>query len=150
MAKRIRETDDYARLSAFYKDNGLEIDVRETAPEGTLKNWKYEDEDTKELLAAATLQKRRDCYVLGDLAVTERLRGTGMGKELLQIAEEEVKSLGIKEMWLVGKVPHFYKKFGWTEVEPEVAAKVAPDISRCQSCEDFGATCFPSIMKKVF
>lgn len=144
--KKIKETNDYGRLSAFYQENGLEIEVSETAPEGTLKNWKYEDEDTKELLAAATLQKRDGCYVLGDLAVTEALRGTGMGKALLRTAEEEAKSLGAKEMWLVGKVPEFYKKFDWTEVQRETA----PDISRCQSCDDFGVTCFPSIMKKSF
>lgn len=144
--KKIKETNDYRRLSAFYQENGLEIEVSETAPEGTLKNWKCEDEGTKELLAAATLQKRDGCYVLGDLAVTEAFRGTGMGKALLRIAEDEAKSLGAKEMWLVGKVPEFYKKFDWTEVQRETA----PDISRCQSCEDFGITCFPSIMKKSF
>lgn len=146
MTKTIKETKDYGRLSAFYEENGLEIEVSETAPEGTLKHWKYEDEDTEKLLAAATLQKRDGCYVLADLAVTEELRGTGMGKELLQIAEDEAKALGAEEMWLVGKVPDFYKKFDWKEVERETA----PDISICQSCEDFGTTCFPSIMKKVF
>lgn len=144
--KTIKETDDYARLSAFYEENGLEIEVSETAPEGTLKSWKYEDERTKELLAAATLQKRDGCYVLADLAVKEELRGTGMGRELLKLAEDEAKALGAVEMWLVGKVPAFYSKFGWMETE----RSTAPDISRCQSCQDFGNTCFPSIMKKVF
>lgn len=144
--KTIKETSDYGRLSAFYEQNGLDIDVSETAPEGTLKNWKYEDEETKELLAAATLQKRDGCYVLADLAVKGELRGTGMGKALLKLAEDEAKALGAGEMWLVGKVPAFYSKFGWTETERETA----PDISRCQSCQDFGVTCFPSVMKKIF
>lgn len=143
--KTIKESGEYARLSAFYEKNGLEIEVSETAPEGTLKSWKYEDEETGELLAAATLQKRGGCYVLADLAVKEELRGHGMGKQLLKLAEEEAKALGAGEMWLVGKVPAFYSKFGWMETERETA----PDISRCQSCEDFGVTCFPSIMKKV-
>lgn len=144
--KIIKETSNYARLSAFYEANGLEIEVSENPPEGTLKSWEYIDEETKELFAAATLQKRANCYVLADLAVREELRGSGMGKELLKIAEDEAKALGAGEMWLVGKVPAFYSKFGWTETERETA----PDISRCQSCEDFGTTCFPSIMKKVF
>lgn len=144
--KTIKGTGDFAKLSAFYKDNGLEIEVSETAPEGTLKSWQWEDEKTSELLAAATLQKRDGCYVLADLAVKEELRGSGMGKKLLQIAEDEAKSLGAGEMWLVGKVPAFYSKFGWKEMERETA----PDISRCQTCEDFGVSCFPSIMKKVF
>lgn len=142
----IKETIDFGQLSAFYKENGLEIDISETAPEGTLKSWKCEDEETKELLAAATLQKRDGCYVLADLAVKEELRGSGMGGSLLKLAEDEAKALGAEEMWLVGKVPSFYSKFGWKETERETA----PDISRCQSCDDFGTTCFPSIMKKVF
>ena len=141
---KITETNEYGPLSAFYEKNGLEVEINAEAPQGTLKNWKYEDEESKEVLAAATLQKRKGCYVLGDLAVKEELRKTGLGKTLLKIAEEEAKSLGAEEMWLVGKVPEFYKQYGWAEVD----RAIAPDISRCQSCDDFGVTCFPSIMKK--
>lgn len=142
---RITETDDFRPLSQFYHDNGLEVEIGE-APEGTLKNWRCEEPETGKLLAAATLQKRDGCYVLADLAVCEEKRKTGLGSRLLGIAEEEVIELGGREMWLVGKVPEFYKQFGWTEMNKDES----PDISKCQTCDDFGSTCFPSIMKKVF
>lgn len=143
---RIQETQEFGPLSVFYRDNGLEIEISDRAPEGTIKSWKCEDEESGTLLAAATLQLRDECYVLSDLAVKEELRGTGLGKRLLELAEGEARALGAEEIWLVGKVPAFYRRFAWKEVPRETA----PDISRCQTCDSFGKTCFPSIMKKVF
>lgn len=142
----IRETNDYGKLSAFYVENGLEIDVSDKAPEGTLKNWECLDGETGQFLGAATLQKRDGCYVFADLAVTEKLRGTGIGKALCRIIENAAKNMGAKEIWGCAKVPEFYKKYGWIVID----RNDAPDISRCLNCDDFGVTCHPSIMKKVF
>ena len=72
-------------------------------------------------------------------------RGQGLGSELLAVAEAQAVRLGAKELWLVGKVPDFYRQFHWVEVPREDA----PPISKCLTCDQFQVDCFPSIMRKV-
>ncbi len=141
---RISKATDFLPLSELFHHSGLEVEPSERTPEETLRMWKCEDADTGELLAAATIQYKSGCYVLEHLAVKERCRGTGLGKELLEIAEEELRRQGAKEMWLCAKVPEFYQQYGWIEVPRETA----PQISNCQKCAQFNKSCFPSIMKK--
>lgn len=139
----IRETADFAPLAVLYNASGLEVKPDADAPEGTLKLWRCDSADGN-LLAAATLQKYGESYVLKHLAVDAASRGLHLGERMLGIVEAEVASRGGSEMWLVGKVPEFYKKYGWTVVDPADA----PAISKCQTCPQFEKECFPSIMKK--
>ena len=64
---------------------------------------------------------------------------------MLAVAEAQAVRLGAKELWLVGKVPDFYRQFHWVEVPREDA----PPISKCLTCNQFQVDCFPSIMRKV-
>lgn len=141
---QILETADFSPLAALYHAGGLEVKPTDPVPEGTLKLWRCEDSETHALLAGATLQRTAGCYILKHLAVTEEQRGTGLGKTLLSVVEEEVRRRGGGEMWLVGKVPSFYLQYGWEKVSRENA----PFTSRCLACRQFGVDCFPSVMRK--
>lgn len=141
---KIKVTSDYESLIPFFEENGLELENSENFPIEILKNWRCDDAGSGELLAAASLQKISGHFVLEDLAVREDMRGTGLGKELLRMVEQEAKSMGAEDFWLVAKVPQYYKKFQWQEVPREEA----PDISKCFHCENYKKTCFPSIMRK--
>ncbi|MDY3013601.1 MAG: GNAT family N-acetyltransferase [Evtepia sp.] len=140
----IKETQDFHPLSILYQESGLEVKPSQEPPAGTEKLWRCEENGTGDLLAAATLQKRSGYFVLAHLAVCEPWRGRGLGKILLALAEEEAKARGAQEIWLVGKVPEFYAQYQWETVPREEA----PAISRCLTCDQFQASCFPSIMKK--
>lgn len=138
-----KETSDYYPLSVLFHDSGLEVEIGETVPDGTLMMWRCED-DNGHLAAAAVLAERDGVYVLADIAVDADLRGQGIGEGLLGIVEHCAAAMGADELWLVGKVPEFYLKYAWTKVE----RASAPNISKCLTCGQFGKSCFPSIMKK--
>ncbi len=145
MKYTIRETNDFEELAQLYYDSDLEITLGE-APHGKIiKNWRCTDENGR-LIAGATLMYKGELCVVEYIAVAEDMRGSGLGSELLHIAEEEAKAINVRTLWLCGKVPEFYKKYDWEPVDNESA----PPISVCQDCEDFHVSCFPIIMKKEF
>ena len=141
---QIVPTQFFYPLSQLYHDSGLEVTPSQEAPEGTLALWRCDDPETGALLGAATLQMRAGHFVLAHLAVAEGHRGQGLGAELLAVAETQAARLGAKTLWLVGKVPEYYRQFHWQEVPRDQA----PPISRCLTCEQFQVDCFPSVMCK--
>lgn len=142
---QITPTQFFYPLSVLYHESGLEVTPSQEAPEGTLALWRCDDLEDGSLLGAATLQMRAGHHVLAHLAVAEAARGQGLGSELLAVAEAQAVRLGAKELWLVGKVPDFYRQFHWVEVPREDT----PPISKCLTCDQFQVDCFPSIMRKV-
>ena len=141
---KIQETNDYLELSKLFHDSGLEVEVSSENPPETIKMWSCRDELTGELLAASVLQFKSNCYVLEDLAVLERCRGEGLGKAMMKIALDEAKSIGASEIWGCAKVPEYYLRDGWQEMDRQSS----PEVSHCQSCPQFGKTCFPCIIRK--
>lgn len=139
----LQETSDYRSLAKLYSDGGLEVPSIESPSGEVVKHWKCTD-DTGKLIAGATLLYKGRFCVLEYLAVTEDMQGQGIGAKLLRVVEVEAKTRGIHTLWLCGKVPAFYQKFGWLIVDGESA----PPISLCQNCPDFQITCTPEIMKK--
>ena len=140
----IKETNDYHALSKLFHDSGMEVEVEDVAPQETIKMWRCDNDETGELLAGAVLQFKSGCYVLEDLAVTERYRGKGLGKTMMDIALDEARRLGAEEIWGCAKVPDYYFQYNWQEIDRETS----PEISHCQSCKQFGKSCFPCIIKK--
>ena len=118
---QITPTQFFYPLSVLYHESGLEVTPSQEAPEGTLALWRCDDLEDGSLLGAATLQMRAGHHVLAHLAVAEPARGQGLGAELLAVAEAQAVRLGAKELWLVGKVPDFYRQFHWVEVPREDA-----------------------------
>ena len=142
----IRESHDYEGLSVMFHENGLEIKPGIQRPEHVVNCWECIDSETGQLIGGASLEKRAGEFVVADVAVNQEFRGRQIGVQLMHILEEEILRLGGKQAWLVGKVPGFYKKLGWEVVTREEA----PDISKCFTCDQFGTTCNPEIMKKTF
>ena len=141
---RIKETTEYYPLSELFHNSGLEVKPSDTPPETARKLWRWDDENG--LAGACQVGIRQGYWCLECLAVREDVRGSGIGKALLDLAEEEARSHGAREMWLTGKVPEYYEQFGWVRV----AREDAPAISKCLTCDQFNVDCFPSIMKKLF
>lgn len=141
--RKITETKNFYPLGVLFRACGLEIDDLESPPEGTLAMWRCEDESGA-LLGGANLKRLKGCYILDNLAVQEDLRGNGIGLALMETALEEAKANGAKEIWGCAKVPEYYLSKGWISVPPEET----PEIFHCQTCGQFGVSCFPVIIKK--
>ena len=141
---KIKETNNYLSLSTLFHNSGMEVEIEETTPAENLKMWSCEDTETGRLLGGCVLQYKSDCFVLEDLAVVEDQRCAGIGQKLMQIALDEAVSRGATEIWGCAKVPAYYLSKGWHEMD----RATSPQISHCQSCEQFNSTCFPCIIRK--
>ena len=142
----INESSDYEKLSQFFCDNGLEIEPGIERPENVVKCWECIDTKNNKLIGGASLEKRKEEFVVADMAVASDYRKEKLGTKLMNMLEEEIIEMGGDEAWLVGKTPVFYLKLGWEIVE----RKKAPEILKCFTCSKFGNECNPEIMHKVF
>lgn len=143
MAEKIVYTMDYESLVDLFVKSGLEIYPDDPAPEGLLTCFKMIDEETGERLGAAGIVlNQKNEYILRCVAVEEVHRGKGYGIRLVEKVLEEGKLRGAKRIWLTGKVPEFYKKFGF-EV---VARSEAPFKTKCGECPQYHNGCESEVM----
>ena len=134
---------EYSELVELYEAADLELNDDRSAPGTVIKNWQVIDENGRQIAGASLLEKEGLC-VLEDLAVVEDLRREGLGKELLALEIDRAGEEKYEELWLCAKIPEYYLKFGWEDVDP----LTAPPISMCQDCSKFHKSCFPRIMVK--
>lgn len=140
----IRETDEYYPLSVLCHESGMEVEISHVPAEQMVKMWRMDDAGTGRMLACAALQIRDGVYVLGDLAVREDRRGEGLGKRMQQVVFDEARRRGAKEIWGSAKVPAYYYKLGWEQMD----WGTSPDVAVCcRRCPRRGDTCSPAVIK---
>lgn len=141
----MKETDDFEALVLFFIENGLEYSEGEKASDDLLKCWKlvHGDESDEHLVGAVTLSKREGEYIIDAVAVSKLFRKFKMGKILMEKAIKEVLERGGKRIYIVAKVPEFFKKLGFEIIKREES----PDFSECFHCDQFGNGCNPEVMK---
>ncbi len=143
MAEKIIYTMDYESLVDLFVRSGLEIHPDDPAPEGLLTCFKMIDETTGELLGAAGIcLNHKQEYILRCVAVEEVHRGKGYGIKLVNKVMEEGRARGASRIWLTGKVPEFYKKFGFKVV----ARSEAPFKTKCGECPQYHNGCESEVM----
>lgn len=138
----ISETDEYERLVEMFIRHGLEFSFDEPLPTDLVKCWKAEDENGR-LISGCVLAMRGGEYIIDGISTEPEYRKEKIGGKLLQLALDEVKSRGGKEVYLVAKAPGFFKKHGFGEIP----ATDVPQLFDCLSCPQFQKTCFPEVMK---
>lgn len=142
----IKETQEYYPLSVLFDELDMKIDISRTAPEGTVKMWRMEDAKTGELIAATTLQIRDGVHVLGQLGVQKVHQSKGYGAILQDVVFDEARKMGLTELWGNAKIPEYYYRFGWEEMDWDSSPKISV---RCNECSCRGKTCFPAILRKT-
>lgn len=141
----VKVTTDYYPVSELFYETDLEIPPSHETPEEIVKMWCVEDDNTGELIAAATLEYRDDRYVLAGLASRKGHQKGGYGKKLQEAAFEEVRRLGGTEIWVCARLPEYYKHTGWIEMPwQELTLN-----EQCKKCENYHTTCTPCIAKKI-
>ncbi len=71
------------------------------------------------------------CWHIGRVAVVREWRGKGLGKAIMERAEEEIRLLGGTRAELSGqvRVADFYRKLGYTQVGGEYLDEHCPHIA---------------------
>ena len=140
----IRETEEYEKLVPFFIENELEFteEDAEEVPTDLVKCWQITDEEDK-LVGAFVLAKREGEYICDGIAIDARLRGTGLGGELLALGIEETRARGGDRMFLVARAPEFFRKNGFVTVPRQEA----PNFFECLTCPQYGITCHPEVMR---
>lgn len=141
---RISETEEYEKLVPFFIENELEFteEDAEEVPTDLVKCWQITDEDGT-LLGAFVLAKREGEFICDGIAIDEKLRGTGLGTELLRLGLEETAGQGGERMYLVARAPEFFRKNGFVTVPREEA----PNFFECLTCPQYGVSCHPEVMR---
>ena len=143
MAEKIIYTMDYFSLVDLFIKSGLEIHPDDPVPEGLLTCFKKIDEETGERLGAAGIVlNHKNEYILRCVAVEEEHRGKGYGIQLVNKVLDEGKMRGATRIWLTGKVPEFYKKFGFTVAK----RSDAPFKTKCGECPQYHNGCESEVM----
>ena len=88
------------------------------------------EQDDQLLGCCALLSIAHAEFEIAKMAVTERARGTGIGRRLLTAAIERARALGATRLYLetnssLGSAVHLYESLGFVHVPPE-RVKVSP------------------------
>lgn len=138
---KVIETGRYMELVPLFRESGLEIHIEGDAPPSMITCWRAEDMKGC-LLGGISIEHKGGEFVIGDIAVREKLRGQDIGTLLMETAMKRIAAMGGERIYLVAKAPKFFERFGYTYLTPEEA----PAIFNCKTCEQLGVSCQPEFM----
>ncbi len=143
MRLKMRTTEDYEKLVKFFVENQLEFDGDEEVDTDIVRCFEVVHGEEEHLAAAAVLAKREGRYIIDGIAVEEPYRKLKLGKILLDKVIETVKEMNGDAIYLVARAPGFFRKNGFTEVNPDRA----PNFFECKYCPQYQVSCHPEVMK---
>lgn len=139
----LAETEEYERLVQFFVVNELEFDGDEEVDTDIVRCYKVTD-DKDALVGAAVLAMREGRYIIDGIAVDPAFRKENIGRALLEAILKEVRRRGGDAIYLVARAPGFFRRNGFTTIDPEDA----PNFFECKYCPQYQKNCFPEVMKR--
>jgi len=134
---RKAEPDEYPEIERIFEAQGLENN------KGGVEVFKgYSVEAVGKRIGGAEVMLQDGEYTFS-VAVNDDFKEQGIGKSLFQIVEKDIRNLGAKRIMIQAKVPAYWSKLGFVEVDDP---KDAPKKFRCDDCPQYGKDCFPKIM----
>ena len=95
------------------------------------------------LIGGCVLALREGAFIIDGIAVEPEYRAHKLGKKLLELAVNEAKARGGREIFLVARAPEFFRKQGFVTV-PRAGA---PTFFECFGCPQYNESCFPEVMR---
>jgi N-acetylglutamate synthase-like GNAT family acetyltransferase len=139
-APSLRKTDDYEAIRTLATRSGLE--------DGTFEDvviaWGYFIGE--ELVGCAALKNEDGRCAVEWLAVSEGLRGKGLGRMLVGMVEAEARMRGADRIWALARAPRFFERIGFRMASPD--AQNRPMMSNCLLCSQYQRSCFPAVVVK--
>jgi N-acetylglutamate synthase-like GNAT family acetyltransferase len=141
-APGIRKTDDFGAVRDLALKSGLE--------DGTFENvaaaYGYYLGD--KLVGCIALKIEAERYSVEWLAVSEQLRGMGIGAMLVSRVESEARMMGANRLWALARAPRFFENVGFRKSSIQEAG--GPSMSNCMLCKQYQRDCFPAVVVKIF
>jgi N-acetylglutamate synthase-like GNAT family acetyltransferase len=136
----LRPTNDYEAIRRLALASGLE--------DGTFRQTVaaiayYQSEN---LVGCATLRKDGEVYSVDWLAVDDRMRGKGLGRELVATIAREARRRGASRLWALARAPEFFERIGFRRNVADEG--IGPVLANCLVCPQYQKSCFPAIMMK--
>jgi N-acetylglutamate synthase-like GNAT family acetyltransferase len=128
--------DEYPEIERIFVAQGLENNKSGVE---VFKGYSVEAFDKRIGGAQVMLQDGEYTF---SVAVDDDFKGQGIGNSLFQIVKKEIRGLGAKRIMIQAKVPAYWSKFGFAEIDPYDAS----EKFRCDDCPQYGKDCFPKIM----
>lgn len=113
MDLRMLETDEFPRITAYYKEAGY-------TPKLNPGDRFLVTEERGEIRAALRLCRETDCLVLRGMRVSPPYQRQGLGSRLLQFA---AKAMDSRDCYCIpyAHLESFYAQIGFVRIDPEVA-----------------------------
>jgi len=136
----LRKTDDYNSVRVLALRSGLE--------DGTFENivTAYGYYIDSGLVGCVALKQEESKFSVEWLAVSEELRGKGIGGLLVGKIEAEAKARGAARIWALARAPRFFEKIGFRKSTMDELG--GPTMSNCLLCSQFQTSCFPAVVVK--
>lgn len=136
----LRKTDDFESIRALALASGLE--------DGTFEDVvaAYGYFISGELVGCAALKQEGGRFAVEWLAVSEPMRGKGVGSMLVKRVEAEARMRGADRVWALARAPRFFEGLGFRVSSPDESG--GPAMSNCLLCSQYQRSCFPAIVVK--
>lgn len=140
---KMKQTDEYERLVKFFVEQGLEFDGDEEVDTDIVRCYKVTHGEDDFLVGGFVLAKRQGEFIIDGIVVDPMYRKMDVGKIMVNKAIKVVKELGGKSITLVARAPGFFRKQGFTAIDPENA----PNFFECKQCPQYQVSCHPEVMR---
>ncbi len=134
----------HGMLTAFYKQNGLEIENGWEISSGVYFSEAVLTENG-DIMCAYSVSERFGETVLDYIAVSDALRGRGIGAEMMERVRKKARQDGKSRVYLTARARTFFEKQGGRELSKEHPLYLKL-LGECSECEQRNNTCFPCVM----
>lgn len=138
----IVESMDYKPLIPIFVEAGLEATEFPEIKDALFNcYYLYLEED---LIGGAAVLKYDKDFIIQDFAIEAARQNQGFGTLVYEYILKDIINHGGQAIYLTGKAPEFYKKFGFVEIP---GSEMPGKVPGCFSCERYQTNCFPVFMK---
>ncbi len=134
----------HGMLTAFYKENELEIENGWEFLSGVYFSEAVLTENG-DIMCAYSLSERFGETVLDYIAVSDGLRGKGLGATMIERVKDKARQGGKSKVYLTARARDFFERQGAFELS-ETHPLYLKLLGECAECSQRNNVCFPCVM----
>ena len=144
---RLSDVDAIFRLIAKYAKMGLLLPVTTSYICENIRDFSVWESEEGVVGCAALRIFTKELAEIRSVAVDERFKGKGIGRNLVEFCLDEAEEMGLKEVFVLTKTPEFFLKCGFEPVDKRnLPHKVWKD---CMGCPKFPECDEVALIKRI-